>query len=246
MARTAEETICQLFNSKVGTTQLREEFNLYHSSVTQKVWSVDYYNRQISTLDINNFRTFAYPSATLTAGTKYMFPPTDPIIEYCRYLDLLIDGFFMNSMSVLDTLAHELFVLYSCHKTQSDRYINTAHDMISRFHSASQIKKVLDSQLMPGGWFTEFERYRHCTTHESLIVYDDIHFSIDRVNFTYHLDRPIKLPDNPQVRPLTYNLNRNVVDYCLSTLQTIESLVSSIYDSALLDIHSKGDILPIP
>lgn len=243
---TAKETISQLFNSIVTAAQLVEDFNLYHSSVTQKLWSVDYYNRQISTLDINNFRTFPYPSATLMAGTSYMFPPMDPIIEYCRHLNLFIDGFFMNSMSVLDTLAHELFVLYSSQKAPSDKYIDTAHVMINNFHSASQIKKVLDSELMPGGWFAEFERYRHCTTHESLIVYDDIHFSVDKIDYTLRLDQPIKLPDNPQVRPLTYNLDRNVVDYCLATFQTIESFVSSIYDSALLDIHAKGDILPIP
>jgi hypothetical protein len=246
MATTAKETICQLFNSKVSATQLREEFNLYHNSVTQKLWSVGYYNRQISALDINNFRMSADPSATLTAGTTYVLPQIDPVIEYLRHLNLFIDGFFMNSMSILDTLAHELFVLYSSQMAKSDIYFNMAHVMISKFHSASQIKKVLDSQLVPGGWFTEFERYRHCTTHESLIVYDDIQLIIGTVNHTYSLSQPVRLPDNPQVRPLTYNLNRNVVDYCLSTLQTIESLVSSIYDSALLDIHAKGDTLPIP
>lgn len=246
MATTAKETICQLFKSRVTAAQLVEDFNIYHNSVTQKLWSVDYYYRQISTLDINNFRTFTYPSATLTQGTPYMFPPTDPVIEYCRHLNLLIDGFFMNSMSVLDTLAHELFVLYSSPKAKSDKYIKTAHVMINDFHSASEIKKVLDIQLMPSGWFREFERYRNCTTHESLILYDNIHFTIDPVNFTYCISQPIKLPDNPQVRPLTYNLNRQVVDYCLSTFQNMASLVSSIYDSVLLDIHAKGDTLPIP
>jgi hypothetical protein len=245
MAATAKETISQLFNSKVTNAQLVGDFNLYHSSVTQKLWSVDYYNRQISSLDINNFRTFADSSATLTAGTTQVLRPMDPVIEYLRHLNLFIDGFFMNSMSVLDTLAHELFILYSSPKPKSDIYINTAHVMISQFHSASQTKKVLDSHLMVGGWFTEFERYRHCTTHESLIVYDDIHLRVHSLNFTYYLEQPVKLPDNPQVRPLTYNLNRNVVDYCLSTFQTIESFVSNIYDSALLDIRAKGDILPI-
>jgi hypothetical protein len=246
MATTAKDTIFQLFNSRVRATQLLEDFNLYHSSVTQKLWSVDYYNRQISALDINNFRTFADPSATLTAGTTQVLRPMDPVIEYLRHLNLFIDGFFMNSMSVLDTLAHELFVLYSSAKAKSSIYISTAQEMINNFHATSQTKKILDSQLMPGGWFTEFEKYRHCTTHESLILYDHVQFSVDPLNFTYRLNQPVKLPDNPQVRPLTYNLNRNVVDYCLSTFQTIESLVSSIYDSTLLDIHAKGDILPIP
>jgi hypothetical protein len=246
MATTAKDTISQMFNSKVGNAQLLGDFNLYHSSVTQKLWSINYYNLQISSLDINKFRTIVYPSATLTSGTTYASPPVDPVIEYCRHLNLFIDGFFMNSMSVFDTLAHEIFVLYLSPKATSDIYINTAHVMINKFHSASQIEKVLDNQLMVGGWFTEFERYRHCTTHESLIVYDDIRFRLDSVNFSYYLDQPVRLPDNPQAKPLTYDLNRNVVDYCLSTFQTIDSFVSSIYDSVLLDIHAKGDVLPIP
>jgi len=246
MATAAGETIRQLFNSKVSDPQLREDFNLYHSSVAQKLWSAGYYERQISTLNINDFRTFADPGATLAAGAEYTFPPMDPIIEYCRHLNLFIDGFFMNAMSVLDTLGHELFVLYSSHEAKSDIYISTAQAMISKFHRGSQVEKVLDGQLKPGGWFTEFERYRHCTTHESLIVYDDIHFSVDKWNYALRLDEPIKLPDNPQVRPLTYDLNRNVVDYCLSTFQTIELLVSKLYDSVLLDIRAKEDTLPIP
>jgi len=152
----------------------------------------------------------------------------------------------MNSMSVLDTIAHALFVLYSPHEAKSDIYIGTARAMIGKSHSGSQVEKVLDAQLKPGGWFTEFERYRHCTTHESLIVYDDIHFSVDKWNYALRLGEPIRLPDNPQVRPLTYELNRNVVDYCLLTFQRIESLIFDIYDSALLDIRAKGDILPVP
>ena len=246
MAATAKETISQLFNSRVTNAQLVGDFNLCHSSVTQKLWSVDYYNRQISSLDINNFRIFADSNATLTAGITQVLRPMDPVMEYLRHLNLFIDGFFMNSMSVLDTLAHELSILYSSPKAKSDIYINTAYVMISTSHSASETKKVLDSQFMSGGWFTEFERYRHCTTHESLILYEDVQFSVDPLNFTYHLNQPVKLPDNPQVRPLTYNLNRNVVDYCLSTFQTIDSLISSIYNSVLSDIHAKGDILPIP
>jgi hypothetical protein len=243
MATTSQDTIHQLFNSKVVNVQLLESFNLYHSSVTQKLWSVAYYNQNLYDLDINQFRT---PTATLLSGATYTFPPMDPVIEYCRHLNLLIDGYFMNSMSVLDTLAHEIFVLYSSSGPPSNIYIDTAHKMIRESHSTCLLKNVLDSELNPSGWFTEFERYRHCTTHESLIPYDSIHFTIDPINFTYRLSQPIKLPDNPQVRPLTYNLNRNVIDYSQQTLQKLQSFVSGIYDSALVDIHANGDTVPIP
>lgn len=246
MATTAGEAVSHLVDANVRPVQLREDFNLYHRSVTQKLWSVDYYSRQISTLDINSFRLFPHSSSTITSDATYVLPASDPMIEYCRHLNMLVDGFFMNCMSVLDTLAHELFVLYSCRKIPSSIYIGKAHTMMKTSHCACQTKNVLDSQLVPGGWFGELEQYRHCTTHESLILYDTIHLTVDPLDFSYRLSQPVKLPDNPQVRPLTYSLQRNVVDYCLSTRQNVEALVSSIYGSVLSDIHAQGNTLPVP
>lgn len=246
MATTVGEAVRHLVDANAQPVQLREDFNLYHRSVTQKLWSVDFYSRQISTLDINSFRLFPQSSSTLTSDATYVLPALDPIIEYCRHLNMLVDGFFMNCMSVLDTLAHELFALYYCPKIPSDIYIGKAHTMMKTSHCACQTKGVLDSQLVPGGWFRELERYRHCTTHESLILYDTIHLTVDPLDFSYRLSQPVKLPDNPQVRPLTYSLQRNVVDYCLSTRQNVESLVSSIYSSVLSDIHAQGNTLPVP
>jgi len=246
MQATVQQVIRQLFNSKVGDSRLLDDFNLYDSSVNQKLWSADYHCRRLSSLDINEFRVFPSASDTLSSGATTAGYTVLDVVWYCRNLNLLLDGFFMNSMSVLDTLAHELFALYCCSGVPSNIYITTARKMLADFHPSSKTGELLDEQLKQGGWFTEFEPFRHCTTHESLIRYDDVEFRFDHVNTSYHLLRPIRLPDNPHVRPFTYHLNRVAGEYCQSTLGSIQSLVANVYDAVLLDIHANGDMLPIP
>lgn len=98
----------------------------------------------------------------------------------------------------------------------------------------------------PIPWLSEFEPFRHCTTHESLIRHDDIVYRFDPVTRRYKLSRRIKLPDNPQVRPFTYNRNRLINEYVASTFKRINRLVSEIYRNALRDIRAGGNVLPVP
>jgi len=188
---------------------------------------------------------FPFLSGTLSAdATTAEYMVLDPVL-YCRNLNRLLDGFFMNSMSTLDTLAHEIFTLYVCLSVPSHIYITTAKKVLTEVHASSKTAKLLDEQLSQG-WFAEFEPFRHCTTHESLIRYDDIEVSFDHVNNRYNLLKPIRLPDNPQVIPFTYDSNRVASDYCQSILAKIQSLVADVYASVLLDIRTNGDVLPIP
>lgn len=246
MQGTTQEVIRQLFNSKVGNSHLLDDFNLFDSSVSQKLWSAEYNFRRLTSLDVNEFRVFPSGSDTLSSGATTAGYKVLDVVYYCRNLNLLLDGFFMNSMSALDTLAHELFALYCCSDVPPNIYIVTARKMLSDFHPSSKTLELLNEQLEQGGWFAEFEPFRHCTTHVSLIRYDDIEFRFDHVNNRYHLLRPIRLPDNPQIRPFTYNINRIASEYCESTLKSIQSLVADVYDRVLLDIQANKDMLPIP
>jgi len=222
-----------------------DDFNLFDSSVSQKLWSTEYYCTQLTSLDINKFRVFPSSTDTLSSGATPARYTVLDLFWYCRNLNRLLDGFFMNSMSVLDTLAHEIFTLYRCASTPSNIYITTAQKMLSESHSTSETLKLLEERLRQN-WFSEFEPFRHCTTHESLIRYEDIEFRFDHVNNRYNLLKPIRLPDNPQSRPFAYNFNRVASDYCQSTLRNLQSLVADVYDRVLLDIHANGDVLPIP
>lgn len=240
----AQQTISDLFNSNVSDSNLVYEFNLFDRSVTQKLWSTDYYCRQLLSLDVNAFLVFPSVSATQSTGSIMSPDPLLDISWYCQELNRLLDGFFMNSMSVFDTLAHEIYTLYDSQTRPSRIYITTARDMLLNFHPTCKTGQLLDSQLSQS-WYTEFEPFRHCTTHESLIRYDDISIRYDPVTHLYSLFRKIRLPDDPQVRPFTYDRNRVASEYCQRLRRKIQWLVTRVYESMLYDIRRNGNILPI-
>lgn len=253
MPKTAQQKIRELFNSNVGDRRLVYDFNLFDRSVTQKLWSTDYYLRQLLDLHIYDFQVFITESATVfipesatqSAGSKTIQIPLLDTPEYCRHLNRLFDGFFMNYMSTLDTLAHEIFTLYDVEMVPPKIYITTARDMLLNAHPTSKAGKILDRQLRQV-WFKECEPFRHCTTHESLIRYDDMKFSFDDVTNRYELAKKVKLPDDPQVRPFTYRRNREANKYCQSVFNRLQLLVTQVYKAVLSDIRDNGNTLPIP
>jgi len=245
MPKTAQEKIRELFNSNVGDRRLVYDFNLFDRSVTQKLWSTDYYCKQLLRLDINQFRVFPPASDTKSADSAITKDPLPDIPGYCRYLNLFLDGFFMNSMSTLDTLAHEVFTLYDSQTARRKIYITKARDMLIAYHPTCKTGELLNEQLSQR-WFTEFEPFRHCTTHESLIGYDDIGVRFDQVTQIYKLSKKIKLPDDPQARPFTYRRNREASKYCQYVFNRIQLLATQVYKAVLSDIRDNGNVLPIP
>jgi len=247
MPQPAHQQIRELYNTSVTNSRLLFDFNLFHSSVTQKLWSVEYYRKSIQDLDINQFKVF--PSSTATQSTQSAGTTTqEPLLDthgYCRYMNLFLDGFFMNAMSVLDTLGHEVYTLFTAPRVPRNIYISTANNMLSISHNASETSRYLNSQIGQQ-WFTEFEPFRHCTTHESLIRYTDIRFSYDQVENKYKLTEDIKLPDNSQTRPFTFTRRRVAINYCNSMVRRLNDLVNGVYGKVLRDFHRNGDIFPVP
>lgn len=243
MSEASRQTIRQLFNSSVSDQNLVYEFNLFDRSVTQKLWSTEYYCSQLTSLDINSYWRQPSASETQFAGSITTQAPTIDIDGYCLDLNRLLDGFFMNSMSVLDTLAHQLSTLYDFQHKPPDIYIVTIKDMLLANHPNSEVGTLLDNRLGQD-WFSEFRPFRHCTTHESLIV-SEITTSYDQINSRYRSSE-IKLPDDPQVRPFTDSRNREALSYCQSVLGNIQSLVGEVYDKLVLDIYRANNVLPIP
>ncbi len=244
MRELARQTIRDLFNSSANDPRLAFEFYLYDRSVTQKLWSTEYYLNELVSLDINNFLVWPSEDDTQSAGSITSEGPPVHIERYCRDINRLLDGFFMNSMSVLDTLAHQISTLYSFQQMPQHIYIGLIKDILLEFDPHSEAGRLLDNQL-GGDWFAEFIPYRHCTTHESLITYSDISVSYDQIAYR-HRASPIILPDDPQVKPFTYTRNREALSYCQSVLSNIQSLVGEVYEKILLDINRANNVLPIP
>lgn len=244
MPEAAQQRIRKLFNSDVRDAHLVSEFNLFDRSVTQKLWSTEFYSDQLNNLDIHRFLVLPPMGDTQSAGSTTAQAPLLDIEGYCRYLNLLLDGFFMNSMSAVDTLAHQISTVYYFPQIPRDIYIVSIKNMLVRSHSNSKLGRLLDGQLGQR-WFREFEPFRHCTTHESLIRYDDIKFSFEQVTNRLRVSK-IKLPDDPRVRPFTYNRNREATAYCQSILRKIQSLTTKVYESIQADIRTSNYTLPIP
>jgi len=238
---TAQEQIKLLFNRTVTNSNLVYDFNLFDASVTQKLWSTDYYLRALLNLDISEVAA----SSTVYTGSGTDTRTSNILDSFCRENNRLLDGFFMNAMSTLDTLGHQIYVLYTSQSTPPRIYVSTAKDMLVREHQQSVLAQLLDTQLAMR-WFLDFEPFRHCTTHESLIRFDDIQISYDYVNSSYKLSKKIKLPDNPQVRPYTYQMNRVANNFCKSTLRHLDSLVKRSYEYIHRDIRQSSNAIPIP
>jgi len=245
MQETAQQEIRELFDSTVSDSRLVYDFYLFDSSVNQKLWSTEYYCKQLLNLDINQFQVRPSASDTQSYGPTILQTPMLNISNFCSHLNLFLDGFFMNAMSTLDTLAHELFILYEPRSRPADIYIGKAKGMLLNVHPNSAVGALLDDQLSKP-WFREFEPFRHCTTHESLLRHNDIVYRFDDVACSYKLSRKIKLPDNPLAKPFTYDRNRVASEYCQSIFRKIQLLVTNVYKRALRDIRTNGNILPIP
>src|SRR4030042_26721 len=154
---TSKQTIRDLFNASILDDTLVYGFNLYDESVTQKLWSSDYYLRQLRNLDINQFLSFpATTSGTISTGSVFIPHPLLDTPRLCYEINRLLDGFFMNSMSALDTLGHQIYKLYDCQSIPTRIYIHTPIDMLMREHSNCRLGQFLSSRLR-SRWFSEFE-----------------------------------------------------------------------------------------
>lgn len=239
-----QQVIRSLFNGAVPASLLLGEFNLYNSSVEQKLWSAEYYCKSLNSLDINDYLRPQNTSVTQSYGNTYSAYALLDTVWLCKDLNRLIDGFFMNIMSALDTLAHEIFVIYEFSRHPDKIYISTAKTELQSAHPHSSISGIIDS-LLRTTWYLEYKPYRTCTTHESLIRYDNISFKFDPINNQFILSNPITLPDDPKVRPYTYAMNRFVGPYCTSVLTNTQYMVSAIYGSILLDMNHVSNQIPI-
>ena len=131
MPETAQQIIRELFDSIVADNRLIQDFDLCDTSVNQKLWSTEYYVKQLSSLEISQFQVTPSSSDSQQSGTDLIIrAPFLDITGFCSYFNLFLDGFFMTAMSTLDTLAHLIFVLYQFQQTPRKIYIAKAKNQL--------------------------------------------------------------------------------------------------------------------
>lgn len=215
-----------------------EEFQHFHLSVEQKLWSINYFHDQIAQLKPE----VLYQQQPTREGTLVLDQHTDKE-GFRLYANLILDGFLMNAMAALDTLAHEIKVLYGFHPVPRKVYILTITEKLAREHPSCTLNRYLSSELAKP-WFEPFATYRHCTTHESLV---GSNVRYDETLITGELRQAfITLPDDPRNRPFTYIRNRELKSYCIKIRRRVTDLVHHSYSLIIQDIRVAHNILPIP
>jgi len=159
------------------------------------------------------------------------------------YANLLLDGFLMNAVAALDTLAHEIRVLYRFHPVPRKVYIHTIKKKMEGEHPYCALTKYLSSELAKP-WFDPFATYRHCTTHESLVG-SNVRFEASLI--TGDLQQAfVPLPDDPRNRPFTYRRNRELKAYCDRARKNVMQMVRHSYYCIIQDIKRANYTLPVP
>lgn len=236
MARN-EHRLQSIVQTHTPSQPFLEEFQHFHLSVKQKLWSVDYFQDNIAELRPEVLYQQKQTRKDMLVGGLH----TDKE-GFGLYANLILDGFLMNAMATLDTLAHEIEVLYTFHRVPSRVSMHTIERDLKAQHSYRALTKYLSAELVKP-WYNLLATYRHCTTHESLV---GSNVTYDEALITgYNQHAFITLPDDPRNRPFTYRRNRELKSYCFKTRRIVTDLVSHSYHYIMEDIKAAHNTLPI-
>jgi len=248
MGATNQDRLEFIVKTYAANQQLLGEFFHFHLSVTQKLWSVNRLADTIASLQppVSWEQVVQDDSSSVRSSVEMS---TD-IKRFGLEANMHLDCFLMNAMAVLDTLAHEIKVLYSFQaiplkpSSKPDRvYIGTVKDELIKYHPSKHLTKYLSTELAKP-WFDTFASYRHCTTHESLIG-SNIHFDVSAVTGALR-QAIVPLPDDPRKRPFDYKRNRELKSYCEKTREGIKKMVNHSYYNIVKDIKLGKCALPTP
>jgi hypothetical protein len=164
--------------------------------------------------------------------------------------NMFLDGLLMNAMAALDTLAHEIGMVYEFRgvppvrtsKWLGDLYIDKIPEKVKRCHPTSRLAEYLESELAKD-WFHTLDMYRNCTTHESLVAVE----LIQRTSLiTEEIERSVPLPDDPRSWSPTHAKNRELRSYGESLRQDVNRVVSQSYACIVEDLLAADNRVPIP
>ena len=127
MGMTAQDKLESIVHAQ-GGQEVLSEFRRYHVSVLQKLWSADHYCSSIAQLSLNPAIFYEGLTTATAAGTtddREVVAQGSTYKWFVMSANMFLDGFLMNSMAALDTLAHEVWVVYIESKRPGDLYIST-------------------------------------------------------------------------------------------------------------------------
>jgi len=204
----------------------KERASFQHLSVTQKLFSVEYYKEELLSFETARFIDAASQSSTISSGTPAQLPQQLPVgLQLHFQLNRIIDGFVTNAKSVFDTLARELQWLYEG-TPQGDIYFSQwPSSGLRQRYSASSLWGKIDA-VKQENWYIYFSALRSNTIHESLIS-TRINLQFDPINNTIPISH-IYLPDDLNLWPRTYTRQSDLKKFTQETHQSITGFLEEI------------------
>jgi hypothetical protein len=242
MDASTQDRLRNLVETHTKDERLLGEFMHFHFSVSQKLYSLEYFAAEVAGLQpIDTWERLVHDDGqSVKLSTDMM--------TYGLKANMYLDCLLINAMASLDTLAHEINILYGlwdlglASSRRQDIYIGGVKEELTRSRSGKKLT-IYFTDVLQKPWYEVFKGYRHCTTHESLVA-PDVEFKATW--YTGQLKQlRMKLPDDPKVRPFAYTQDRELKSYCDETVKVIKELVSQAYSLMADDIEGSGNSLPI-
>lgn len=217
----------------------KNDFDLFHFSVQQKIWQNGHYYNQI--LDIYNNTNFnanfvnpVYISqggeGTQSTTTRYEINK-EKLSNYCN---LYLDGYFMAACSIFDSLAHELNTLFKFIDPTKDINIGIIFNELKQKSNNAEIYKFLKSQRSKKWWKT-MNDFRNTLTHESIIA-TNIDTTTNIITGKEEL-KSIPLPDNSKKKPFKYEKKYELKEFIEKFHKNIFYVSEQCYKKLIKDIE---------
>jgi len=218
----------------------KQDFDIFHYSVQQKLWEANYYAKQIENFDPENFSYSEIGGLRTETATIIRGLDKEGI---SRYYNLYIDGYFMSVMSIFDSLAHEVNTLLKFFKPDPDTkiYLSTIVEEMKKRSPNSEFYKYI-SKILKKRWWKILENFRNAITHE-VIIAKEIETSYD-VTVGKEVLKKIPLPDNPKKRPFEYKKHYELKSFIEEFHKDLLPALEEIYKRLLKDLD-KSKKLPI-
>ena len=156
MSATNPERLQSIVLANAAGQPFLQEFQHFHRSVKQKLWSIEYLYNEIVGLKPEIF----YDQRT--QGNTLVQDQSPNRRGFGLYANPLVDGFVMNTTAALDTFAHEVKVLYRFHRVPREVHVHIIENSLVRDHPHSAITTYLSDELAKQ-WFATFAVYTYCT-----------------------------------------------------------------------------------
>lgn len=118
MSATNPERLQSIVLANAAGQPFLQEFQHFHRSVKQKLWSIEYLYNEIVGLKPEIF----YDQRT--QGNTLVQDRSPNRRGFGLHANPLVDGFVMNATSALDTFAHEVKVLYRFHRVPREVHVH--------------------------------------------------------------------------------------------------------------------------